>query len=96
MSIAGSDTFSIRLRLFSLKSTPLFNYKFNIRQLGEDIKRWKLNGYKVGVFCDDLARGQKACRGVGRGGLSGNRFFKRAGRAWRKHGYSRAPLREAL
>ena len=33
----------------------------------------------------------KACRGAGRGGLSGNRFFKRAGRAWRKHGYSRAP-----
>ena len=91
MSIASSDTFFNPTAAVSLKSTPLFNYKFNIRQLGEDIKRWRLNGYKVGVSLRRPCARSKACRGVGRGGLSGNRFFKRAGRAWRKHGYSRAP-----
>ncbi len=65
MSIASSDTFFNPTAAVSLKSTPLFNYKFNIRQLGEDIKRWKLNGYKVGVFCDDLARGQRLAEALG-------------------------------
>lgn len=65
MGLASADSFFRPTAAVSLKSTPLFNYKFNIRQLGEDIKRWKLNGYKVGVFCDDDARAERLAAALG-------------------------------
>ena len=51
-------TFFTPQSVINLKSSALFNYKFNLRQLADDVKKWQIGGYCVCVFAADQAQAQ--------------------------------------
>lgn len=48
--LAYANTFFHEEEVLSLKSTPLFVYKFNVVQLADDVRNWLQNGYQILIF----------------------------------------------
>ncbi len=48
-----ANTFFYPQKIISLRTSALFNYKYNLKQLISDVNNWRQNEYSVGIFCAD-------------------------------------------
>lgn len=55
-TLSYSCTFFKPQAITNLKSSAVFNYKLDVKQLANDLKHWQLNGYSVAIFCVDISQ----------------------------------------
>lgn len=76
LRVSALQTFASRtyffepLRVYNLRSAPVGRYLNSFANLAGDIKSWRMNGYRVLIFCGSSSRAEKMREFLGEEGIA--------------------------